>query len=278
MVSLFLAGALIVPVSAVLAQDALPPAETPAIPANLPKIPKGKSTVIGGEIRRVDSVRDQFQLKVFGVGKPVKIWYDERTQVYRDGVKISELKLMPDDHASVETVLDGQSVFALRVHLLTSLPEGETKGQVLSYDPQTGDLRMTVTASKDSFGVHVGSGTTIVRAGQLAAGGPGSRSDLGKGTLVDVKFKGGKNGHGEATHVDVIAIVGSSFVFRGDLTALDVKSGRMIVSDAVNGQTQSILFNPALFPVSRDLHEGSPVRVTARFDGTKYVANEISVD
>jgi hypothetical protein len=92
-----------------------------------------KSTVIGGAIQNIDPVRDQFTLKVFG-GKPMKILFDERTQVYRDGKKTPLRELRPDDHASVETVLDGTKVFALSVHMLSQLPEGERQGQVIDYN------------------------------------------------------------------------------------------------------------------------------------------------
>src|ERR1035437_1775166 len=54
--------------------------------AALPPPPRGRSTVEGGTIRSVDPVRDQLTLNVYGT-KPMKILFDERTQVYRDGVK-----------------------------------------------------------------------------------------------------------------------------------------------------------------------------------------------
>ena len=66
----------------------------------------GESTVMGGEIRSVDPVQDQFQLKVFGQ-RPMKILFDARTQVYRDGKKIPLRDLGSEEHASVQTVLDG---------------------------------------------------------------------------------------------------------------------------------------------------------------------------
>ena len=43
--------------------------------------------------------------------------------------------LRPGDHVSVETVLDGTTVFARSIHMLSGSPEGECQGQVMSYDP-----------------------------------------------------------------------------------------------------------------------------------------------
>jgi Domain of unknown function (DUF5666) len=278
-VFLLLSTALVAQSATVLsvAHEELPPANAFSIAPDLLRAPGGMSSVIGGEIRNVDPVRDQFTLKAFG-GQAMKVLYDERTQVYRDGTKISVLSLKADDHASVDTTLDGAAIFALRVHLLSHVPIGEARGQVESYNPETGELRMDVAVSNESFNVHVAAGTPIVRIDQIASSPPGGSADIARGTLVDVKFKLGRGGHGEATHIDVVALIGSAFVFRGDVSSLDVKAGRFVITNRNNRKTQDIAFDPTRFPASRNLHEGSSVRVTARFDGTQYVANEIVVD
>ena len=58
----------------------------------------------------------------------MKILYDERTQVYRDGVKAPLSDLHAQDHASIQTVLDGTKIFALSIHMLSKAPEGECPG------------------------------------------------------------------------------------------------------------------------------------------------------
>ena len=67
---------------------------------------------MGGQIDKVDLVRDQLLLKVPG-SHAVRIRFDERTQVYQNGKKMSVLNLHPEDHASIETALDGTTIFAL---------------------------------------------------------------------------------------------------------------------------------------------------------------------
>ena len=69
----------------------LPVAEPDNVPKNLdtlPPAPRGKTTIIGGQIRSFDPVRDQFSLQIYGQ-RPMKIWFDERTQVYRDPLMLS---------------------------------------------------------------------------------------------------------------------------------------------------------------------------------------------
>src|ERR1035438_1876882 len=68
-------------------------------PTALPPTPRGKSTVIGGAIRGVDRVRDQFTLNVFG-GRTLKVLFDERTQIYRDGARSALRDLRTGDHVS----------------------------------------------------------------------------------------------------------------------------------------------------------------------------------
>ena len=117
--------------------------EAPAVfLPDLPAMPRGRSTVIGGSIRNVDGVRDQLTLNIFG-GRSMKVLYDARTQVYRDGQKVALRDLRTGEHVSVETMLDGTTVFARSIHMLSKMPEGESQGQVVSYDPRTRGARST---------------------------------------------------------------------------------------------------------------------------------------
>ena len=255
----------------------LPPATAPAATANLPAPPPGRSTVMGGEIEKVDMVRDQLALRVAG-GHSVKILFDERTQVFQDGKKISVLDLKPEDHASIETNLDGKNIFALRIHMLSKLPDGQVDGKVVSYDRTTGELKLMVAAAHEPLTLIAAEGTQIERVGQSQfTAQPGGPADLVQGSLMNVTFKSGKTGPGTATKVDVLAVPGAEFVFRGSLAFLDLRTGRMSITTDSDKPTD-ISFEPARFDVSHDLHQGSSVKVTARFDGSRYVASAISVE
>ena len=257
-------------------KDILPSAAaTTSLPA-LPADPTGRRTVIGGEIRNVDPVRDQFTLKVFG-GRSMQVLFDERTEIYRDGNKIPVLTLRPEDHASVETTLDGTKVFALRIHMLSKAPEGECRGQISSYNSQTGDLTLRAAASQELITLHIPAGTPVVRVGQEAnSGNQGSATDLTHGALVDVKFTATNKGQGSATRLDVIAVPGSAFTFIGNLQALDAHAGRLVIVDPNDNESYPIVYDPSRFPVARELRVGVPVKAVTQFDGTRYVASDIS--
>ena len=255
----------------------LPAAESP-VAVGLPGPPPGHSTVMGGQIEKVDLVRDQLSLKVPG-GHAVRILFDERTQVYLDGKKMSVLNLHPEDHASVETALDGTAIFALRIHMLSSVPGGQLRGQIVSFNPATRELKLRVTESSDTVVLVADPAMPVVRVGQSAFAEQKAGSlDLVSGAVVDVTFKAGKTGPGAATRVEVLAIPGAEFVFHGNLSFLDLRAGRMAVANPSDGQTMEVAFDPAHFATSQDLHLGATVRVTARFDGTRYVASQISVE
>ncbi len=245
--------------------------------SSLPPTPKGKSTVIGGSIRGVDGVRDQLTLDVFG-GRSLKVLFDERTQIYRDGVKVSMHDLRAGDRVSVETVLDGTTVFARSIHMLSELPRGDCQGQVTDYNFDDHELTVRDAQSRQLVKFRVPDGTTFVRQGQAASSavepGPG---DMVTGTLISVKFQSDNKGHGVASEVSILATPGTAFVFVGNVASLDLHSGLLVVVDPRDDKRYDVFFDSARFPVSRDLHEGVDVMVTADFDGARYVASAITV-
>ena len=249
---------------------------TPRASGDLPPVPPGKKTVLGGAIRDVDPVRDQFKLVPVG-GHPIVILYDARTRFYRNGVRISDLDLGPEEHASVETTLDGTNVFAVSVHALTHLPGGVCRGQVISYDPSTGKLKVNSSLSREPIELRVPAGTPEQMVGQEATSTASSRSALAAGDLVEVEFKPGRKGVAVATHVKIMATPGHLFVFAGKLVTLDMAKGTMTILNSADGRNYQVIFYPAQFPQRSELREGRRVRVTARFDGTAYVAFAIKI-
>lgn len=241
----------------------------------LPPLPQGTRTVMGGVIRTIDPVRDQLKLEVFGGGKPVKILFDPRTRVFRDGKQIPLSSLKKAEHASVETTLDGSNIYAVSIHMLSQAPEGEVQGQVLEFDPGSGNLSVSTALTHEPIKLIVPQGTQVFRKGEaMFVSAHTGISQLVSGDLVSIKFKSAENGRGVATRVAILATPGSSFVFSGNISALDLHSGLLVVTDPHDNGTYRLHFNPMLFS-SQNLHLGDHVRVTARFNGTQYEASQI---
>ena len=242
----------------------------------LPPSPRGKSTVLGGAIRDIDPVRDQLSLVSFGE-RPLKILFDERTQVFRDGVRMPLHELSPVEHASVQTVLDGSSIFAISIHVLSQAPQGEFRGHVLTFNTSTGELFLASSLSPAPIHLLVPADTLITPVGQLAsnAARPG-RSDLSAGCLVSVSFEPRRQGPPVAKSIQILAAPGFDFIFAGTLEFLDVDAGSLAVVDPRDQQHYQISFDSAHIPASRNLHVGDRVRVTANYQAPRYVATELA--
>ena len=242
----------------------------------IPPLPHGKSTILGGAIRDVDPVLDRFTLKIVGE-KPLKILFDERTQVFVDGKKIPLLDLRASDHASVQTTLDGTTVFAISVHILSQAQQGEFRGEVLSYDPSTGDLELVGGHGGDPIRVTVSSNTSSRARGRevshLRSRGP---SDLQSGSLVSTSIRTrwkrpriGNQRYSSGHSGIAIRIQRESDRAR--------YAGRtMVVLDPKDNQTYQIEFNSGTMATFPNVHPGQRVRVVTEYDGTRYLAHEVS--
>lgn len=252
-------------------------AHAPGESLTLPPLPAGKTTVFGGEIRNIDPIRDQLTLDTFGQ-RPMRVLFDERTQVYRDGKRVPLRDLAAVKHASVETTLDGTNIFAVSIHTLSAIPEGAYEGRVLSYNPATGELVVSNGLSPDQFKVLVEENTSIVREGQSSfASAVGGASDLRNGSLVSVEFAAGRNRGAVANKVEILAVPGSAFAFIGNVSWMDLHAGLLVLTDPRDQKEHQIFFNLAGLPETRDLRVGQEVRVVASYDGARYLASKISV-
>lgn len=242
---------------------------------SLPAVPGGRTTVIGGVIRSVDPVLDEMTVKVYG-GQPMKMYFDERTKVFMDGRKMALQDLRPNDRASVETVLDGNDIFAVSVHMLSQTPTGQSQGQVVAFDRSTGELTVRDAVSAEPITVRVQPSTTIARSGQAHfTSRSGGEDDLVPGALVSMVFAPDNQGQALARQISILAVPGSTFTFAGTVTFLDLAAQYMVVTDPRDGKTYKAYFDTATMPATRSMHEGQKVMVEARFDGQRYVASAI---
>jgi hypothetical protein len=136
-------------------------------------------------------------------------------------------------------------------------------------------LLLLSEGSQQQFRVRVTPTTTVKREGQTGfTAGSNGQSDLMPGALVSLSFQSDNRGQGTAQAITVLATPGSSFVFTGVVTALNVAGGYMVVVDPRDNRSYQIRFNPS-DPVVLRLHNGDHVRITADYDGTRYAATRI---
>jgi hypothetical protein len=256
-----------------------PAAETPDIaidPASLlpdlPKLPDAKASLIGGTVGRLDRVRDQITVQVFGGGK-MKISFDPRTHIYHDGAEASLSDLHQGDRVYVETILDGSSVFARAIRLKTSTSAGESQGIVTSFNASKGELEVHDALSPQMVKIRITSQTRIVEANRSA-----STSKLAPGTLVAIKFGPRHDGGEVASEVSVLAAPGDSFTFAGQVTAIDLRLGLMVLTSSTDHKTYEIYLDPSVLTIDDSVRPSVDVTVLTRFQGNRYVAHSITVN
>jgi hypothetical protein len=239
---------------------------------DLPPLPHAKASLIGGTVQRLDRVRDQITVQIFGGGK-MKIAFDTRTRFYHDGVDGSASDLQKGDRVYLDTILDGSTVFARSIRVKTTNSTGETEGTITNYRADKGELEIRDALSPRSLKIHVTPQTRLVHGDQTV-----SANELMPGTLVAIKFGPQQNGGDVAQELSVLAVPGSSFTFAGRITSLDLRLGVLVLDSSTDHKTYEIYFDPSVLASNDKLREASDVTVITRFDGNRYVARTLTVN
>lgn len=241
-----------------------------AFPDLLPT-PKGKATLIGGTISKLDNVRDQLTIRVFG-GRDMGLLFDGRTHVYRDGASVSVNDLKKGDKVYADTLLAGNDVFAKNIRVVDGTSTGQSSGQIVSYEPMTGELLVRDALAAEPISLHITRNTQITQNHQTV-----SVADLRPGSLVTINFDNSTNGTNIAQSVSVLAIPGSAFTFVGRIIHLDIHSNLLVLLDPRDNKSYEIYFDPRVAGISKDLREGTELTVTTSFDGARYIAKSYTV-
>lgn len=233
--------------------------------------PKGKATLLGGTITRLDRVRDQIVIRTFG-GGDMEVLFDGRTHISSDGSKASSHDLHIGQKAYVDTVLDGTTIFAKNIRVLSHGALGESRGQIVTFDRSRSEMTLNDGLSPEPFKVRILPGSKIISKDQET-----STNALQPGTLVAVEFRPAQDGSIAAQQISILAERGTSFTFVGKVIFLNLHQGLIVLTDPRDKKNYEVHFNPTTVHINGDLHPDSEVTVNAAFDGTKYATNAIMV-
>jgi hypothetical protein len=234
-------------------------------------LPGSKLSLMGGTVKSIDQIRDHMTLKIYGSGT-MKVKFDQRTHFYRDGRETTQLAVKKGDRVYIDTQLNQGSVFAKNIHIGTTINPADASGQLVSFDPQSGDMLVRDELSGSPVKFRLGQNTAI-KNGSVT----GRRSDLRPGALVAVKFSPESHGRGVADEIAIIAEPGTSFTYFGHVTHLDLKSGLLALENQADGKTYEVHLDRSV-RVPNDLVVGSQVTVLATFTGRTYDAQSIQVN
>jgi Domain of unknown function (DUF5666) len=248
-----------------------PASLVPDLPALSPK----NTSLVGGTIRKLDRVKDQLTVDVFGGGK-MNVAFDPRTRIFQDGAPASTADLHEGDRVYVDTILNNNTIFARNIRLKTDAAAGMSQGVVMSYSADKGELIVSDALSPEPLKLRLASSTRLTDNTRKASV---SATELVPGTLVTIKFGAQQSdSHDTASEVNILASPGANFTFAGHVTGLDLRAGLLVLKNATDGKSYDIYLDPATVSVNDKLQLASDVIVLTRFDGTRYVASSLTVN
>ena len=238
---------------------------------DLPAVPKTNATLVGGTIARLDRVRDQLTVRVFGGGQ-VKALFDPRTQVYRGSREVTIADLQQGERVYLDTILDGDTIFARSIRLSPTTASGQSEGIVLRYRPDRGELTIRDGITPMPVQVAVDPSTKYSQGGRQV-----SAQLLVPGALVRVSFDSRGSGHGVAREIIILALPGTHYTFTGQVVHIDLRQGLLVINSATDHKTYEIYLNPEMTP-DDNLQPGAMVTVEANFQDSRYVAGNIAIN
>jgi hypothetical protein len=237
---------------------------------DLPPISKGNATLIGGTIAHLDRIRDRLNVAVFGGGK-VTALFDPRTKVYLGSNEATIADLKQGDRVYLETVLDGSSVFARAIRVKGTASVAESQGTVLRASGDHKEFILRNKISPEPIRIQWDASTKFVENGRTVSG-----SKVVPGSLISVSFSPQNDRH-MAREVSILAVPGSKFTFVGEVTHVDLRSGLVVLNSSTDNKMYEIYLDPSVVP-DENLRTGAMVTVLTNFEGSKYVARNVTID
>ncbi len=235
-----------------------------------PPLPSTQITLIGGTVKSIDRIRNRLTVEPFQA-KPMKLFFDERSHIYRDGVETTMMGIHKGDRVYVDTQLDRPHVFARNIHVVTTTMAADARGQIISIHENEMSVQDDLSGQPVNFRIDP---QTVVKRQNAA----GSRADLAAGSIVAIRFAAGPR-HDLAKEIAVLASPGQTFKFYGEITFLDLSRGLMALHNQADDKTYELKFDPAALPQleRNSLHVGLLLSVDAAFTGKGYKAEQISM-
>jgi hypothetical protein len=231
-------------------------------------LPRANLSLVGGTVRKLDRVRNRMIVQPFGGGKPYTIYFDERSRILQDGRESTVLALRVGERVHVETQALGAQVFARTIHVRGSYSVAQASGQVSAVNGAEVTMQDRMSGSTVSF--RVGPQTRLTAHGK-----PAALAALTAGALIEAVIVSGRNA--QAQSIDIRAAPGESFTFVGKVTHVDLRSGVLALDDERDGNNYELVFDTKTQEEIARLTVGTPVSVTASFDGHGYDATSIRV-
>jgi hypothetical protein len=240
--------------------------------AETPMLPKSPITLIGGMVTEVDKVSDRLVVRPFAGKQRMRIDFDARTHIFREGKPATERDLKTGERVYLDTMLDGATLFAKNIWIRKGEGSGNSRGQIVNYDGSTNTLTLRDEVSAEPVDFRLDPSTVILKGKAT-----GAISDLRSGSLVAVTFDSQQGRSGVVRQVSLLAQPGSLFTFLGKVTFIDLSERVMAINNQSDDKNYQIYFDALPPSVLQGLREGSEAAVSAQFDGSRYIAQKVDL-
>jgi len=231
------------------------------------ELPRGRTSLVRGVLKRLDPVHDQLLIHAFG-GGDVRVAFDPRTQMLAGNERTPFTSLPVGSVVSVDTVMDGGKLFAVSVRAGTTTAS-EMDGQVVRYDAAKSQLTLRDPMSPENFSVKITSSSVLLNQGKAT-----SAQNLVAGTLVRAWFSGAQR---TVTKLEILAEPGHSFTFQGKVIAVDLRSRVLSLSNDTDDSIRELAIDSLDSASLGLLKENANVRILAEFDGERYKVRSLSL-
>lgn len=237
---------------------------------DLPPVPRSNATLVGGTLEKLDRVRDRLTVRVFGGGRTTAL-IDPRTKVFRGTKEVTIADLREGQRVYLDTILDGSTIFAKNIRLDAVAAVGESRGVIVKYREDRGELSLRDSIAPFPIKVRLSSSTQFTQGDRNVPA-----STLVPGTLVDVTFTPEGNGHDTAQKISILALPGTRYIFSGQVVHIDLRTGLLVLNSSTDHKTYEIYLDPSFRP-DDSLQPGSTVTAVTSFQDSRYVTRNLTV-
>ena len=234
---------------------------------DLPPLPHGSVTLIGGTVVSVDEIMNRMVVQPFGGKQKMNVTLDSRTHIYENGKSLTQKDVKQGERIYLDSMLNGTKVFAKTIWIQTSMESGVGQGQIVDFDSRHQMLTVRDELSSQPLKMHLSSATVIKKGDQ-----PGSAGDLVENALVSLTFGPQR----ELQQITVLATPGTTFTFAGRVTYLDMSRKLIAIDNRSDRKKYDVYVNAIPENVLRQVREGWDVSVSAVFDGNRYDARSVA--
>ena len=200
------------------------------------------------------------------------VLFDPRTSIVRGNKAAGVADLREGERIYLDTILDGDKIFARRIRLNAPRATGQSQGVVLQYRAAQNELTLRDSISPEPVEVRVTTATKVLQGGQTVP-----TSALVPGSLVSISFGSDGTGHDTASEISILAQPGTQYTFAGEVVHIDLRTGLIVLKSSTDGKTYEVYLSSSISP-DEHLHPGALVTVVTDFDGSRYLVRNLSIN